>query len=198
MNYLAHAWLSFGDAEILTGNMISDFVKGKKQFDYPRRIRDGIVLHRAIDGFTDSHPATQEAKSFFRAAYRLYAGPLVDVAYDHFLARDPAEFPAESLAAFAEKTYIQLGACQEFFPERWARLFPYMQSHNWLLNYRTKEGIFSSFSGLARRAAYMPGTQAANTIFEEHYAELEACYRNFFPALKEFALETLQKLLNNP
>ena len=84
MNYLAHAYLSFNDPEILVGNMISDFVKGKKKFDYPIRIQSGITLHRMIDTFTDEHPATKEAKEFFRAYYRLYSGAFIDVVYDHF------------------------------------------------------------------------------------------------------------------
>src|SRR3989442_7909269 len=92
MNYLAHAYLSFNQPEILVGNMISDFIKGKKQFDYPVSIQKGIRLHRDIDTFTDAHPATQQLKSFFRPHYRLYAGAFGDIVYDHFLALDPNEF----------------------------------------------------------------------------------------------------------
>ena len=92
MNYLAHAYLSFDDREILTGNIISDFVKGKKKFNYPSRIQAGIMLHRLIDNFTDEHAATREAKEFFRPHYRLYSGAFIDVVYDHFLATDETEF----------------------------------------------------------------------------------------------------------
>ncbi|HEY8657933.1 MAG TPA: hypothetical protein VIL78_02790, partial [Hanamia sp.] len=86
MNYLAHAFLSFNNADILTGNMISDFVKGKAKFDYPGEIQKGIHLHRLIDSFTDSHEVTARAKKFFRPQYRLYSGAFVDIVYDHFLA----------------------------------------------------------------------------------------------------------------
>src|SRR6476619_335472 len=96
MNYLAHAYLSFRQPEILVGNMISDFVKGKKKFDYSPAIQKSMALHRAIDDFTDSHPATIKAKQFFRPAYRLYAGAFIDVVYDHFLALDSNEFANES------------------------------------------------------------------------------------------------------
>ena len=88
MNYLAHAYLSFNEPGILTGNMISDFVKGRKKFDYPPQIKKGIELHHAIDEFTDNHPATKQAKEFFRSDYRLYSGAFVDIVYDHFLAND--------------------------------------------------------------------------------------------------------------
>ena len=88
MNYLAHSYLSFGDSEILVGNMISDYVKGKKKFDYPLAIQKGIMLHRTIDTFTDTHPATKAAIVFFKPVVGTYAGAFVDVVYDHFLAKD--------------------------------------------------------------------------------------------------------------
>ncbi|MES1159354.1 MAG: ACP phosphodiesterase, partial [Bacteroidota bacterium] len=142
MNYLAHAYLSFGIPEIAVGNLISDFVKGKKKLDYPKAIQNGISLHRAIDTFTDQHEVTRQAKSFFKADYGLYAGALTDVIYDHFLANDIREFPEGGLAAFAERTYEQLAPFQPFFPERFARMWPYMRSQNWFYNYRHREGIF--------------------------------------------------------
>lgn len=92
MNFLAHAFLSFNDPDILTGNMISDFVKGKRKFDYPVAIQNGIYLHRQIDNFTDFHPATARAKEFFRPHYRLYSGAFIDIVYDHFLATDHKQF----------------------------------------------------------------------------------------------------------
>jgi acyl carrier protein phosphodiesterase len=105
MNYLAHAYLSFNDPDILVGNMISDFVKGKKKFDYPLRIQAGIMLHRIIDEFTDSHPATREAKEFFRPHYRLYSGAFIDVVFDHFLALNSNEFTETSLLNFSQQVY---------------------------------------------------------------------------------------------
>jgi hypothetical protein len=78
MNYLAHAYLSFGIPAITVGNLISDFVKGKQKLSYPPEIQRGIVLHRAIDSFTDTHPVTRQAKVYFKEPYGGYAGPLVD------------------------------------------------------------------------------------------------------------------------
>ena len=106
MNYLAHAYLSFQQPEILVGNMISDYIKGRKQFDYPLSIQKGIKLHRTIDQFTDTHAATQQLKSFFRPQYRLYSGAFADVVYDHFLANDKVVFSSEvELKQFARNTY---------------------------------------------------------------------------------------------
>ncbi len=194
MNYLAHAYLSFGIPEILTGNMISDFVKGKKKFDFPSGIRQGITLHRLIDEFTDSHPATREARQFFRPAYRLYAGAFVDVVYDHFLALDTSEFLPGTLGEFAAETYEKLSAFAPVFPEPFAGMFPYMRSQNWLLNYQNREGIRSSFGGLVRRAAYLHEARTAFGVFEENYLALGDIYRSFFPHLKTFASDTLRDL----
>lgn len=199
MNYLAHAYLSFGVPDIAVGNLISDFVKGKKKLDYPETIQDGITLHRDIDTFTDTHPITREAKNFFKADYGLYAGALVDIVYDHYLANDTSQFPdPASLDAFAVKTYDQIAGRQPLFPDRFARLFPYMRSQNWLYNYRLREGIYNSFHGLARRAAYMPDPIPAFRTFETQYEELKDCYNRFFPALKNFAFIALQSRLPFP
>jgi acyl carrier protein phosphodiesterase len=201
MNYLAHAYLSFGIPAITTGNLISDFVKGKQKLNYPKEIQQGIVLHRAIDTFTDTHPVTRQAKTFFKEPYRLYAGALIDIVYDHFLANDPLIFPGNTrdssgadLKTFAQKTYAQLAQYQAFFPEKFVRLFYYMHTQDWLSNYRLKQGILNSFAGLARRAAYMGNADAAGQLFETHYTQLQGCYQAFFPELQEFALRTLQQL----
>src|SRR5688500_15033522 len=145
MNYLAHAFLSFNDPEILVGNMISDFVKGNKKFDYPMRIQAGIMLHRIIDTFTDDHPATKEAKEFFRPHYRLYSGAFIDVVYDHFLATDVTVFSESSLFDFSQQVYSSLEENKQWLPERFAAMLPYMRAQNWLVNYRTLWGTQKSF-----------------------------------------------------
>lgn len=187
MNYLAHAYLSFGRPGILAGNMISDFVKGKKKYDYPPEIQHGIALHRAIDLYTDSHTATHEAKQVFRANYRLYSASLVDVIYDHFLATDENEFTEGQLKDFTIKTYEQLDNFNMYFPEKFSRMFPYMKLHNWLYNYRFRWGIEKSLEGVARRSKYLKETETAFRLFNEHYDTLKHCYQDFFPGVKKMA-----------
>ncbi|MGG9971004.1 ACP phosphodiesterase [Ferruginibacter sp. SUN002] len=198
MNYLAHAYLSFNHPDILTGNMISDFVKGKKKFEYATGIQKGMVLHRAIDDFTDTHPATQEAKQFFRPQYRLYAGAFIDVVYDHFLATDTNQFPTEeNLLQFSESTYNKLYDHFEVLPERFQKMLPFMKTQNWLYNYQFTDGIEKSFGGLVRRAAYLTESAIAFEIFNTHYDELKKFYNAFFPELKNFAVHHLQQLSKN-
>jgi acyl carrier protein phosphodiesterase len=197
MNYLAHAYLSFNEPEILAGNMISDFVKGRKKFDFSLQIQQGIALHRAIDQFTDFHPVTQEAKSYFKKDYRLYSGAFVDVVYDHFLANDKNEFSDEKeLDSFCQSTYINLQNNEAGLPEKFLQMLPYMKEQNWLFHYKRREGIEKSFGGLARRAIYLSESAIAFSIFNNHYYELENCYQLFFPELKKFSAQYLSQLNN--
>ena len=195
MNFLAHAFLSFNDPDILTGNMISDFVKGKRKFDYPVPIQNGIYLHRQIDNFTDFHPATAIAKEFFRPHYRLYSGAFVDIVYDHFLATDQKQFNLNNpLENFTQTTYFLLEKNALYFPDHFQKIFTYMRSQNWLYEYRLKEGIRKSFAGLAYRARYLNESDVAFEVFNTYYDELKNCYDSFFPELKSYTLSILGDL----
>jgi acyl carrier protein phosphodiesterase len=195
MNYLAHAYLSFQDPEILVGNLISDFVKGKKKFEFPDRIQKGIHLHRLIDNFTDHHEATREAKEFFRPDYRLYSGAFIDVVYDHFLANDSNEFTETSLFDFAKNVYEEMDRQQDRFPAPFALLYPFMKQQNWLFHYRYREGAAKSLGGVVRRAVYLSDSKTAVRLFEKHYQPLEQCYRHFWTAVKPFAQNLYEGML---
>jgi acyl carrier protein phosphodiesterase len=175
--------------------MISDFVKGKKKFDYETAVQNGIHLHRQIDTFTDSHPATKQAKLAFKPYVGLYAGAFMDVVYDHFLAADKNEFPGSSLALFADYTYKILYSYQHILPERFAAMLPYMSRQNWLYNYSTVEGTEKSFGGVVRRAAYLKNSDTAFTAFMKNYDNLRQYYQAFFPAVKKFAEDELMKVI---
>ena len=175
--------------------MISDFVKGKKKYDYPPDIQKGITLHRAIDEFTDKHEATRNAKQVFRPHYRLYAGAFIDVVYDHFLATDENEFSEESLFQFSQQVYQILEQHINWLPEPFASMFPYMKKHNWLFHYRSVNGIEKSFGGLVRRAVYLNESENAAREFREHYQRLSDGYRQFWVDVKPFAQNKLQELL---
>src|SRR6187401_1259159 len=193
MNYLAHAYLSFGRPGILVGNMISDYVKGKKKYDYPGQVQHGIALHREIDRFTDTHSVTKEAKEIFRPVYRLYAGSLMDVIYDHFLALDENEFTDESLKAFTLNTYAMLDQFTDHFPEKFNMMYPYMKAQNWLYNYRYRQGIEKSLAGVVRRAKYPEESDTAYLLFNEHYNKLKDLYQLFFPELKNMTANFLKQ-----
>jgi len=198
LNYLAHAYLSFGKPEILVGNMISDYVKGKKKFAYPPGIQHGILLHRYIDTYTDQHAATKKAKEVFRPHYRLYSGALIDVIYDHFLATDQAEFTEASLLDFSQQTFAILSDNIQWMPEPFAHFFPFMKRHNWLFNSRTFDGTAKNLNGVIRRAVYLTESDTAFRLFTEHYQLLGECYRHFWADVKTFAKNHIDQIQQNP
>jgi acyl carrier protein phosphodiesterase len=197
LNFLAHAYLSFNNPEILVGNMVSDFVKGNKKFDYPVSIQNGIALHRLIDEFTDNHLSTKKAKEVFKPALGLYAGAFVDIVFDHFLANDIKEFSSENaLLVFANGTYISLDNYVNIFPENFTHAFTSMKQHNWLYNYRTDYGIERSFSGLSYRAKYIDKDHKAFEIFLKNKTQVQICYDDFFKEVKVFAFSQMNQLLS--
>lgn len=175
--------------------MISDFVKGKKQFDYPLEVQKGIQLHRAIDAFTDKHPSTIKIKSFFRSDYRLYAGAFTDIVYDYFLANDKKEFENQGqLEGFALQTFELLNQNTQWLSGPFLLMLPNMQQQNWLYNYRFDWGIRKSFEGLKRRAKYIDDINNAFEIFLQHKPEFEEHYAVFFPQVKSMAWDFLHSV----
>ncbi len=193
MNYLAHAYLSFEQPEILVGNIISDYIKGKKQYDYPLPIQKGIQLHRAIDTFTDGHPATKQAKKYLAPAVGTYSGAFIDIVFDHYLALDVSRFPTtDALSVFSENAYHTLNLYQDIFPEKFQRVFPHMKQNNWLYNYQYEWGIEKSFASITRRATYLTESESCFELWKEHYDPIKQLYQSFFPELKAYALDFLQ------
>lgn len=186
MNYLGHAYFSFGQPMLLVGNLISDFVKGKAQYAYPAAVQEGIRLHRFMDDFTDNHPSIREARQIFRPAYRLYAGAFADVALDYFIANDPVFFPEEKvLQDFAEWVYAQLRQYEQFVPEKAKGYFSRMQQQNWLFHYRSFWGIDKSFGGLVYRSTYLTDSTAASATFRSHIPWLTPLYQAFVTDLQQ-------------
>ncbi|MDB5232869.1 MAG: hypothetical protein JWN76_3674 [Chitinophagaceae bacterium] len=193
MNYLAHAFLSFEKKDLVIGNLISDFVKGRKKYDYREGIQQGIALHRAIDEFTDNHIITRQAKLIFKPAAGAYAGAFLDIAYDHFLANDKRYFTPESLSLFSQGVYDIL-ITEEKYPEKFSRVLPFMIEHNWLYNYRLEYGIEKSFEGLVKRAAYLEKSEPVFDLFKKNYALLAGSYHHFFDELYTFAQQFADRL----
>lgn len=193
MNYLAHAYLSFQQPEILAGNMISDFVKGKQQYQYAKNIQYGIQFHRMIDTYTDQHNATHEASKIFKPVAGRYAGSFVDVVYDHFLATDSSIFSEPQWMSFTKETYNILDQYQALFPPKFAAMFPYMKSQNWLFNYRFKWGVEKSFEGVCRRANYFKDAESVYSTFINQYDILKKISEDFLKEVIPFAQQQLKK-----
>jgi len=188
MNYLAHARLSFNNPHLVTGNLISDFVKGSRQYEYPVAIQQGIRLHREIDAFTDAHPAVKQMKQLFREDYGKYAGAFADVCMDYFLANDTGEFENEqALDLFVIQTHQQLEMHALLLPEKFQPVFQSMKQHHWLFHFRHEHGIEKSFRNLVKKAAYMENADLAFALFLQHQSDLKVLYDCFFPEVKTIA-----------
>lgn len=192
MNFLAHAYLSFHEPDILAGNMMADFVRGKQMLSFSPAVQEGIRLHRAIDTFTDCHPETRRASGYLRKACGRYSGVFLDVIYDHFLATDPRYFTPDTLKSFSEQTYQTLTRFEAVFPPRFKQVFHYMQTQDWLTGYRETEKVGFAFSGIYRRASYLSESDQALRALHEHYEALRGCSRAFVPEVIGFARKSLE------
>jgi acyl carrier protein phosphodiesterase len=183
MNFLAHIYLSGDDPLVMLGNFIGDFVKGNQLAKYDLRIRNGVILHRAIDQYTDSHEEVYKSKKMLRSDYRHYAPVIVDVYYDHFLARYWQEYHPSSLIEFTENFYTSIKSNQHFLPSRAKQMFGYMSRDNWLLGYSFIEGVERALGGMARRTKFESGMDRAGQNLRQDYDIFKAHFESFFPQL---------------
>jgi acyl carrier protein phosphodiesterase len=198
MNYLAHAFLSFGNEEILVGNLLADFIKGRKRLEkYPMPIQKGVELHRHIDAFTDSHVVLKQSVERLKPTQSRYSPVVVDVFYDYFLANNWALYTDESLEAFANKTYRQLERNLGVMPEKVAWIFERMIADNWLIGYQFEERIEYTFERLAKRVKYEHNMLNAIDDLIEHKEALNEDFKTFFPDLMTSTKLKLDLILNN-
>lgn len=188
MNYLAHAYLSFGNEELLVGNLVGDFVKGKKQLEkYPKSIQDGIFLHRFIDSYSDNHLILKQSIERLKPTQKRYSPVVVDIFYDYFLANNWSIFSEQSLDDFALATYAQLEHNFDIMPERVSRIFKKMISHNWLVGYQQEARIEYAFERLAERVKNEHHLLNAINDLRQHKEELNKDFLLFFPDLIQSA-----------
>jgi acyl carrier protein phosphodiesterase len=191
MNYLAHAYLSFGQDEVLVGNFIGDFVKGKMMSGFPQGVQNGIKLHREIDLFTDTHPLVRAGQSYLRPTFRHYSTVITDIYFDYFLAKNWAKYSSIPLEDFIQNTFATLRHHRLLFPDRFANMFQWMEKDNWLLKYREIDGIKQTLTGMSRRTRFDSKMDVAHLSLIEKEAEFEVIFFAFFKDLETFAREKL-------
>jgi acyl carrier protein phosphodiesterase len=184
MNYLAHIYLSKEDKELRIGNFIADAVKGKDFSMFPDRVAQGIILHRHIDTFTDTHPVVRKSKDLIREEYGHWSGVIVDIYYDHFLAANWSDFHHMPLEDYVQGFYKDLQDQHDILPEQVQRFLPYMIEQNWLYNYATVTGISKIFEQMNHRTKGKSKMNFAPIELVKYYQELEGYFRIFFKDLK--------------
>lgn len=189
MNYLAHAYLSFGNPDILIGNLVADSVRGKQVSGFRAEVQQGIFLHRKIDEYTDKHSVTRRLKTVFSEVAGRYNASFLDISFDHFLALDSHNEPSEGWSAFTQSCYRTIDQHLDELPKNIHRLFGYMKEGDWLYNYRYGWMIKKSFEKLTERAVFLDNDTNVFKAFEDNYKELEDGYKEFFPDLKNYVIE---------
>jgi len=191
MNFLAHIYLSGNNDNLKIGNFIADAIKGKKYKEYPVEIQQGILLHRQIDSFTDAHPRVKISKKRLHTRYKHYDGIIIDILYDHYLAKNWSDYSETPLKEYVNKFYSLLASNHELLPEKIKHFLPFMIEDNWIYNYRTIEGIGKTLQGMNRRTKNKSQMHLAVEDLTLHYTEFENDFTIFFKKLCTFSNEKI-------
>jgi acyl carrier protein phosphodiesterase len=187
MNFLAHAFLARDDADLMLGSLMGDFVKGPLDDRYGPAIKHGLILHRSVDTYTDAHALVARSRARIGPARRRYAGILVDLFYDHYLARNWNEYTNVPLDRFTESVYANLLARSGLLPERLQRIAPHMARTDWLGSYRDTAAVGEALDRIGTRLKRGNGLLGSLEDLVENYAGLEEDFRAFFPDAMQFA-----------
>lgn len=191
MNFLAHIYLSGDNDLIKIGNFMADGIRGKHFETFPMEIQKGIILHRAIDTFTDAHPVFRQSTKKLHSRYHHYAGVIVDVFYDHFLAKNWSVYSNENLEEYIQLFYTSLKDNRPILTERTIGIMPYMFEQNWLSSYQTIEGIGTILTQMDSRTKNKSKMRFATDELKEFYTEFEQEFTLFFEDLRDHAREKL-------
>lgn len=183
MNFLGHLHLSGPDPLVIVGNFMGDAVKGRDLSRFVPLVREGIMMHRAIDSFTDQHPLVRQGRARVRAHAGRYSGVALDLFYDHVLAADWEHWSDTPLPEFARRMYRLLQEHHELLPARTRGMLPYMVQGDWLTSYGRMEGLARALRGLASRVPEGSPMVGAEAVLERHFEAYRSEFRAFLPEL---------------
>jgi acyl carrier protein phosphodiesterase len=193
VNHLAHCYLSFSDEDLLLGNFMGDFVKGNDWKKYPEPVQRGILLHRAIDSFTDNHALTDRSIARIRALAGRYAPPYVDILYDHLLALHWDRHTDQPFEDFAQKTYVQLEKRAAEMPDFLQERLPKMISGAFLHGYTRRDGLDWVLERFSQRLSNQFDPKAISAAFFDQIDGFSEDFNGFFPDLADHALQTIRQ-----
>jgi len=187
MNFLAHLFLSGKNEEVMVGNLLEDFVVGR--IDHPRNaiyndeIKNGILLHRLIDSFTDTNPSVSDCKSVLYEKYHKYSSVLVDIFFDHYLAIHWSDYTAEPFDNFRKRVHASFQNQWSVLPEKMKPMIESMIKHDWLKNYSEFWGIERALMGISKRTIYESNMEKATEDLQIHYQLFDEKFTIFFPKI---------------
>jgi acyl carrier protein phosphodiesterase len=194
MNFLAHLYLSEDNTNIMIGNFIADSIRGNQFTHLHPEIQQGIRLHREIDTFTDAHEIVRKSKRRLHKRYGLYAGVVIDIFYDHYLAKNWNKYSAMPLDIYVNSVYDLLQDNFDMLPEKTQHMLPYMMEYNWLYNYQYQEGIERVMNGMNRRTKNRAQMNLAIEDLRILNSEFQQDFELFFEDLRTFSHQKLTEI----
>lgn len=192
MNFVAHQYLSFNNSEIQIGNLLGEVVRGKNYLKYDKEKQKGILLHRQIDTFTDSHPVVKQSSARFHENYGKYSPVIVDILYDYLLIKNWALFSKQDYEGFVDDCYDLFMRYSPRFPNDLQKMLEYLIKYDWFRNYASLEGIEKTLRGLSKRTKFPNDMKSAVKEIYLHENKFEEEFLLFFPDLKNFCLDFLE------
>lgn len=196
MNYLAHVFLSGDDDEVLLGNFIGDFVKGKQVEQFAPNVKKGILLHRLIDTFTDSHPIYLTSKRRFYSEFPKISGIITDILYDHLLCKQWSVHTELILHEFIPHAYSRLDKKVEEFPDKMTFVYEHMRENDWFSRYQTEEGTALSLMQIGQRIGFGKNVGDAVMLYKENESLFIEEFDGFFIELKRHVADFMKDYPN--
>jgi acyl carrier protein phosphodiesterase len=198
MNFLAHLYLADSNNDSLIGHLLGDFVKGRAVYNYSRPIQSAIMFHRRVDSFCDTHPITRISRNRISPSRRRFAGIIVDVCYDHFLACQWQRFQSEPLSDFSSRIYAALKRDCTPLPERLGTVLSRMISHDWLRGYLELDHVGIALDRIADRLSCGERFKGGIADIRGHYTTLQNDFLAFFPEMVRFSKEYCDQRIAGP
>lgn len=186
MNFLAHLYLSGKNPDIILGNFIADMVKGRNIYRYKPSVVEGISLHRLIDEFTDKHKIVAKSKKRLRGKYGHFSPVIVDMFYDHFLAKNWQCYSDMSINEFLSNSYNILIINFFVLPPKAQKILPFMIANNWLGKYAEIKSLQRNFEGMAKRTKFNSKMEFATADLIEGYDSYYEDFMEFFPEIIKY------------
>ena len=194
MNLVAHQYLSFNNPSLQIGNLLGEIVKGNKYLDYPDDIQKGILLHRAIDTFTDNHPIVKKSSSYFHQSQKKYSPIIIDLIYDYFLIKNWRKFHPISYQQFKENCYELFHYNYYNFPDALKHIMDHLLRYDWFENYSTIDGVQKTLNGISKRTKFENNLTSATKTIQENIKYLEEDFLIFFPELITYSKNYIQEV----
>jgi acyl carrier protein phosphodiesterase len=182
VNFLAHLYLAGEDEDHIVGQVLADFLERGWRDRVSAGVLRGVRLHQKADLFTDRHDVFRRSRDRLPLELRRYAGIVVDIFYDHVLARNWDQFHSTPLEEFAQSRYRILEARTEEMTERLKAALPAMVTNDWLTSYRSADGVDRALRGVGRRLKRANPLPEAGAALRENREGFESDFFEFFPA----------------